>query len=100
MRQGEVVPRRPENMRMPKTGRSPKVDPLEGKYFVGPNGQSDGKIIARVSSSQYLVRLGGNDGDVEQLVPTASMNLWLFGDNSWHAVQMALRDMETEDSES
>src|SRR5208337_579413 len=53
----------------PRPGAAPKVDPLEGKYFVDPNGQADGKIIARVSGSQYLVGLGGNDGDVEQLLP-------------------------------
>jgi hypothetical protein len=83
----------------PKSGAAPKVDPLEGKYFVGPKGQADGKIIARVSGSQYLVRLGGDDGGVEQLVPTASMNLWLFGDSSWHAVETTLREMGMGDSE-
>jgi len=82
----------------PKPGAAPKVDALEGKYFVGPKGQADGKIIARVSGSQYLVPLGGDDGDVEQLVPTASMNLWLFGDKTWWAIQLALH--EQEDSES
>lgn len=84
----------------PKPGAAPMTDPLEGKYFVDPKGQADGKVIARVSSSQYLVRLGGDDGDVEQLLPTASMNLWLFGDSSWHAVGTTLREMEMEDSKS
>jgi hypothetical protein len=79
-------------------GASNHTDALVGKYFVGRKGQAHGKIIARVSGSQYLVRLGGDDGDVEQLAPIAFMDLWLFGDKTWYATQLALR--EQEDSES
>jgi hypothetical protein len=79
-------------------GANAHKDALVGKYFVGRKGQADGKIIARVSGSQYLVRLGGDEGDVEQLAPIAFMGLWLFGDRTWYATQMALREME--DSES
>jgi hypothetical protein len=69
-----------------------------GKYFVGREGQAHGKIIARVSGSQYLVRLGDDEGDVEQLALLTLMDLWLFGEKTWYATQMALREME--DSES
>jgi hypothetical protein len=37
-----------------------------------------------------------DDGDVKQLMPTASMNSWLFGDRSWYEVQVVLREMEVE----
>ncbi len=84
----------------PRPGADQKADPLVGRYFIGREDHFHGKVVARVSSSQYLVRLGGDDGDVEQLVPTASMNLWLFGDSSWHAVETTLRTMEMEDSQS
>jgi len=82
----------------PRPGAASRVDPLVGRYFIGREDQSQGKVVARVSSSQYLVRLEADYCDVEQLMPTASMSLWLFGDSSWYAIQMALREME--DSES
>ena len=78
----------------PRPGVAAKVDPLVGRYFIGREDQEHGKVVARVSNSQYLVRLGADYGDVEQLMPTASMKFWLFGDSSWYAIQMALREME------
>jgi len=79
-------------------GTNAHKDALVGEYFVGPKGQADGKIIARVSGSQYLVRLGDDDGDVEQLTPVALMDFWLFGDKTWWATQMVLREMENSES--
>ncbi|MGA8407558.1 MAG: hypothetical protein WB680_10310 [Candidatus Acidiferrales bacterium] len=84
----------------PKPDAAPKVDPLVGRYFIGREhqGQPRGKVVARISSSKYLVHLEADYGDMEQLMTAASMKFWLFGDSSWYAIQMALREME--DSES
>ena len=84
----------------PKPDAAPKVDPLVGRYFIGreDQAQTHGKVVARIGSRQYLVRLGADYGDVEQFTPITSMKFWLFGDSSRCAIQMALREME--DSES
>lgn len=97
---GEVKPFRADQKTCgcPRPGATARVDPLVGRYFIGREEQEHGKVAARVSGSQYLVRLRGDVGDVERLMPIASMESWLFGDRAWYEVQVVLREME--DSEA
>jgi hypothetical protein len=84
----------------------PKTDPLAGRYFWLGQDESGaccaGCILARVSSSLYLVQYyelspNGRESRCKGIVSTSAMRDWQISDKDYHDVWLVLRGMEAEE---